>query len=784
MKKFLLALVLLNSYLLGYADSSINNKKHIDTMLFGDVLDDSGEHIPFSTITVVGTTIGTIADITGHFKLTGVPEGKHTVRISAVGFAASEYDVDFKIGKQNTIRITLMADQIGLEQVVVSGDRNEKSRRDVATIVNSIGPKLMEITQSTTLSEGLNYTPGLRMENDCQNCGFTQVRMNGLEGPYSQILINSRPVFSGLAGVYGLELIPANMIDRIEVVRGGGSALFGGNAIAGTINLITKEPVNNSFAISGTLNALGNGASDNSLNLNASVLSSDYRTGLTLYGFKRSRDEWDANNDGFSELSEIANNTFGASIFHRMGNRSKIGVDYFYINEDRRGGSDFDKVLHEAEVAEAVEHNINSMSATYEQFFRDHDKLSVYAAMQTVNRDSYYGADYDPSAYGNTKDLSYNAGVQYHRDIKRFFGTSSELLLGAETTASSLEDTKKGYYDVETNEHLDNTQIADQQVSTYGAFVQNEWIWSKFRLGLGLRYEHYLVTNAQSDADDISGNVLSPRATALWTISPKFQFRASYANGYRAPQIFDEDLHIETSTARQVTHVNDPNLTQETSNSYTASIDYTDQFGKIITQFLVEGFYTKLNDPFVNEYGEPDEDGNVVYTRKNAEDGAIVKGVNIEANASSGSKLLFQLGLTLQSSEYESAQEFDEKRFFRTPNTYGYFTASYSPISRFTAAVTANYTGEMLVPYFGNTLADPEVGELRTSSAFFDMGAKLSYNFRLGEDLNMQLYTGMKNIFNSFQDDFDSGADRDPGYMYGPLTPRMFYFGIKLGNIL
>lgn len=775
---------MLHSNLLGYADNNTENKGKPDTMIFGDVVSNDDEHIPFATISIVGTTIGVSADISGHFKLSGMNPGKHTVRVSAVGYASKEYEFDFKEGDKNTLTATLTVDQIGLEQVVVSGDRSERSRKEVATIVNAIGPKLMEITQSATLSESLNYSPGLRMENDCQNCGFTQVRMNGLEGPYSQILINSRPVFSGLAGVYGLELMPANMIDRVEVVRGGGSALFGGNAIAGTINLITKEPVSDGFGVSGSMSTLGDGAMDNSLNLNASVLSSDYNTGLTLYGFKRNRDQWDANNDDFSELSEIENNTFGASLFHRMSNRSKIGVDYFFINEVRRGGSDFEKPLHESEVAEAVTHNINSVSATYDQFFRTHDKLSLYAALQSVNRDSYYGANYDPSAYGLTKDLSWNAGAQYHRDLENFFGTKSELLLGAETTISALEDNKLGYFDVENMVHTNNTLIADQQVATYGAFAQNEWIWNKLRLALGLRYEHYNISNIADNTPDVTGNVFAPRATALWTISPKFQFRASYASGYRAPQIFDEDLHIETSTARQVTHVNDPNLTQESSNSYNASIDYTDQFGKFVTQLLVEGFYTQLNDPFSNEYGEPDENGNVVYTRTNAEDGAAVKGVNLEANASRGSKWLFQLGLTFQSSEYESAQEFNETRFFRTPDTYGYFTSTFSPVARFKAALTANYTGEMLVPYFGNSISNPEIGELRTSSAFFDMGMKFSYDFRLSEDLNLQLYTGAKNIFNQFQSDFDKGADRDPGYMYGPLSPRMFYIGVKLGNVL
>ena len=99
------------------------------------------------------------------------------------------------------------------------------------------------------MAEGLNYSPGLRIEDNCQNCGFTQIRMNGLQSHYTQILINSRPVFSDLAAVYGIELIPANMIERVEVVRGGGSAMYGSNAIAGVINIITKENKNSKIHI-------------------------------------------------------------------------------------------------------------------------------------------------------------------------------------------------------------------------------------------------------------------------------------------------------------------------------------------------------------------------------------------------------------------------------------------------------------------------------------------------------------------------------------------------------
>lgn len=127
-----------------------------------------------------------------------------------------------------------------------------------------LSAKTFNLVNACSLADGLNFQPGVRVENDCQNCGFTQVRINGLDGHYSQILMNSRPVFSALAGVYGLEQIPATMIDRVEVMRGGGSALFGSSAVGGTINIITKDPMVNTANVSHQLTSIGvTGALDN-----------------------------------------------------------------------------------------------------------------------------------------------------------------------------------------------------------------------------------------------------------------------------------------------------------------------------------------------------------------------------------------------------------------------------------------------------------------------------------------------------------------------------------------
>jgi outer membrane receptor for ferrienterochelin and colicins len=777
---------LLNSFLVTATEP--DKRAKTDAMLFGDVKS-GNQHIPFATVMLKGTTIGTAADATGHFKMSNLPLGSHTVIVSAIGYKTWIQEVLLAANSSLTIHAELLPDNIGLEQVVISADRNAKSRQQAPSIVNSINPKIFKRTQNVTLSDGLNFSPGLRMENNCQNCGFSQLRMNGLEGPYTQILINSRPIFSGLTGVYGLELIPANMIERVEVIRGGGSAMYGSNAIAGTVNLITKDPISNAFSIESSYGSIGRSdgnhpAGDFNLNMNGSFVADDNKTGLSLFSFIRNRNPFDANNDGFSELSSIENTTLGARLFQRVASRGKLTFDYFHINEFRRGGNNFELPLHEADIAESVTHSIHSGAATFDLLLRDADKFSAFFSAQQVDRDSYYGANQDPSAYGNTGDLTFSSGIQYLLQLERFIFSPASVTSGIEYNGSRLHDEKLGYYDAEEDIHFGNTKVADQQLSSQAAFLQTEWKGRKLTFTTGMRFDHYEVTDISGETGTVNGKVLSPRIALMYNVSSHIQARAGYARGFRAPQIFDEDLHIETSGSRQVLHRNDPDLKQETSASYSASVEYTRNRGKWQYQFLAEGFYTMLMNPFANEYGTPDENGTVIYTRTNAEDGAKVHGINLEFNASPSNRLQMQSGFTVQRSLFEEPQEFDEKRFFRSPDHYGYVSLSYNPSLRFSISATGNYTGPMLLPYFGPELTNPSEGELRTSPSFFDAGVKAAYTFRITDHLKAELNVGVRNVFNSFQKDFDAGIDRDPAYIYGPGTPRTIYFGIRFGSLL
>lgn len=780
-----------------------------DASIVGDVLCD-GEHVPFINITIDGTTIGTTSDGTGHFQLNNLPLGDYTLRVSGIGYKSVSRKVNIFPNMTKEIRFTVMEDVLKMEEVVVSADRSQTNRAEAPVVITSVSPALFAQTQSVNIAEGLSFTPGVRTENNCSNCGFTQIRMNGLDGPYTQVLVNSRPVFSGLAGVYGLELIPANMVERVEVVRGGGSALFGGNAIAGTVNVITKESKVNGFSIDGRYGIIGVGnkagtkpAGDAQINLNASVVTDDMRTGAYLYGMYRDRDAFDINGDNFTEMVGMSNTTFGFNAYHKPGIRSKLTLDGYRINEFRRGGNKLDYLPHEADLCEQVEHKITGGSLAYDLFTnRKYDKLSVYVAAQGVDRDAYYGAQQDPNAYGHTDDFTSSVGAQYVVHSDEFLFAASTTIFGIDNNTNVINDQKLGAGGEP------NTTLTNQMVNTLGTFIQHDWKGKKLNIALGVRFDNYIIRDLNDDVHQSSGNysnmVLAPRISALYKFTPRLRWRIGYGKGYRAPQVFNEDLHIELVNAKRVEHFNDPDLIQETSHSFTTSLNTNFMTGASIHDLLMEGFFTLLQDPFADEYFPTDSSGSWGYMRVNADDGAYVTGVNTELNSYWTDHLKSQIGFTLQDSRYQSPQAWGDPDqgststyFMRTPGSYGYATLNWEAFEHFSTTFTLNYTGPMWVPHFGldpdtedpleqDALENGDViaGErLERSEHFVIADLLFSYEFHLSRETCLELYAGVKNIFNKTQAHYDSGVFRDAGYIYGPGQFRTFNIGIRIGNL-
>ena len=721
----------------------------------------TGEHIPFVNVAIMGTTLGTSTDATGHFHIRNVPVGDYTIVASCVGYEKVEHTITVIAGVSVDVSFEMNENSFLLNQVVVSASRYETNRREAVSIVGAITPKLFEMTNSVCLADGLSFQPGLRVENNCQNCGFPQLRINGLEGPYTQILIDSRPINSALAGVYGLEHIPVNMVDRVEVVRGGASALFGSNAIGGTVNIITKETLTNSVTVNNTSSYMYGSAPDVTTNLNASVISDNNRAGVTLFASTRQREPFDYDKDGFSEIGKTNMKTVGFRGFFQTSNSSRLTLEYHAINEFRRGGNNFGRPPHEADIAEQTNHVIHSGGAKYNIFLKDaRHTLQVYASAQNIDRESYYGVGQDPNAYGNTQDLSFVSGSQYTIRMNRLLFMPAIFIGGIEYSNNAMKDEMVGY-----------NRIIDQTVGITSAFAQNEWSSQKASILLGGRMDkHSMIDNP----------VLSPRLSARFAPVKWLNLRGGFAAGYRGPQAFDEDLHVTAIGGGVALIQLAKGLEPEKSHTFTLSAEYSQSFQNAAFQLLAEGFHTSLNKVFVIEEIDRDADGNLILERRNGS-GAVVAGINMEANFVTSKGFQVNAGYTIQSSLYKKPEQWSEtvtpqRKMFRAPSNYGYVTTSATAMKRLDLSLSGTYTGSMLVQHFAGYISEDT--ETKTPS-FFDLSCKIAYNFTLSGNITLQLNTGMKNIFNSFQKDFDKGEFRDAGYLYGPTLPRTFYFGLK-----
>lgn len=763
MKNYIVMLVLACVSMSLYAVNPIKE----GNMIAGHVIvKGTEESIPFATVMILGTNRGAVSNEEGQFEFRKLAAGKYTLRVQVMGYKTQEKTITVSAEATSVVHFQMEEESFMTDEVVVSANRNEVSRKAAPVVVNVMSAKLFETVNSTDLAKSLNFQSGLRVENNCQNCGFPQVRINGLEGPYSQILINSRPIISALSGVYGLEQIPVNMIERVEVVRGGGSALFGANAVGGTINIITKDPINNSFQVASTMSNMNGKSWEQYMGGNVSLVAKDNSYGIALYETYRNRNPYDADGDGFSELGKLNMNTFGMRAYYRPNYFSRINVEYHTTNEFRRGGNKFNLQPHESDITEQTKHIINSGGLSYDRYWGEKHKMSVYGSIQHTDRNSYYGAQQDMNAYGKTNDLTWVVGGMYVGNMDRCLFAPATFTGGVEYQNNSLHDVMTGY-------HRD----MQQDVRIAGGFVQNEWRLNRWTMLVGARLDkHNLIDHP----------IFSPRVNFLYKPSDNLQARLTYSTGFRAPQAYDEDLHVTAVGGEGVQIRLAEGLREERSNSFSGSVDWSFPMGHWQSNILLEGFYTDLHHVFVLEDIGLDENGDKIKERRNGS-GAKVYGVNLDAKVAHGREAQLQLGFTVQRSRYnraeiwtsEGEEEQTTKRMPRTPDYYGYFTFTSAPLKSFDFSLSGTYTGKMIVPHMAGYI---EKSRMEHTPQFVDLNLKLNYTFVLKDHIKMQVNGGVQNIFNSFQKDLDKGEFRDAGYFYGPTQPRAYFVGIKIMN--
>jgi outer membrane receptor for ferrienterochelin and colicins len=738
----------------------------------------NNEPVPFASVYIKNGSVGTNASENGLYSLELSP-GTYILIAQSQGFLKAEKKTTILAGQRSEVNFNLEVNNERLDEIVVTGTRTPKRKIDSPVIVNLIDSKTLAQVAATDLSEGLRFQPGLRVETDCQTCNYTQLRMNGLQGGYSQILINSRPIFSPLTGLYGLQQIPVNMIERIEVVRGGVSALYGSSAIGGTVNVITKIPKKNEYSLNYTFESIDGDAEQHILNGNATVVSKNYNAGATFFVSRRDRDVYDANGDGFSELSSLKDNSFGVNAFFLPTENSKLELSISSLYEYRYGGEITDKVAHLAQQSEERTHNVLMGSLDYQiNFNKDKSSFIAYYGGQQTDRDHYTGiipedpiaqqAFFENPPYGISDVSTHQGGIQVNHRFDRFLSGKTTLTGGVEYMYDDVVDEIPSYQ-----------FLVDQTTKNLGMFVQNDWdVNDKINFLAGFRLDNHNLV------DDV---IFSPRLSLLYKLQETTQFRLGWGTGFRAPQAFDTDLHIAFAGGGVSRISLAENLIEERSNSLTASVNYDKATEHFIAGCTVEGFYTQLDDAFFlfpigeDEFGE-------LFEKRNGS-GAIVQGITLEARANFDYVVELEAGFTIQSSKFNDPVETIEdlapiRQFLRTPNEYGYATLTYTPAKNWSASANLIYTGPMDIVHFAGENTGQTIDEYFRSPSFTELSFRVGHTFDMKKiGTGLEVFGGIKNVTNSYQDDFDIGKNRDSNFVYGPGAPRSIFVGLIINSL-
>ncbi|MFH1120283.1 MAG: TonB-dependent receptor [Bacteroidota bacterium] len=788
----------------------VYSQQKTDAMLFGDVKSKiTKEHIPFVTIAVKGTNMGTTSDGSGHYKIANLPLGRSIIVARAMGYKSQEMEVTMERNKAFEVFFELDEDVLNLEQVVVTGTRTEHYIKDVPVRTEVITAKAIESKNACNLYQALEGTPGVRVENQCQYCNFTMIRMQGLGAEHTQVLINGQPMYSGLAGVYGLQQLSTVDINKIEVVKGAGSALYGSGAVAGAINIVTKEPAlepetnidvqfgshkTNKYDVSSSMrNEKGN--------FGLNIFAQRYTEGAideTGAGFTR---EEVKNKDGISDrvMTNLTNAGLGLFIDNAFLKNDKLVIRGKSVFEKREGGTMNDDYYRNpfTDGTENITTDRYEASLSYVKKIRSHTEINFTLGYVNHSRnatnDSYLGdfmathgdsvpdlrnmRPYLADENSITSTLSFNTSVKKHSFI---FGLQSFYDKLEESGMYVVVDESSSY----TGESY--RSVADKSANEFGVFVQDEWsVNNKLMLVPGIRFDNHhsaeeytadkqVFATANFPKTSFTETAVNPRIAIKYKLNEKFTFRANAGTGFRAPYGFSEDLHLCSGSPRVW---KSSGLKPETSVSYNLSADY---YGKNVRVSL-NLFRTDLE----NKIGFTDADEVVAalgydYQWKNIDD-AFVQGAELSVMANLAGNLDLGLDLTYNQGEYtnirsdwaETPYDDDSRYISRFPATTGNLKIEYSP-KTWSFSVTGNYQGTMYIDYYNEEI-DPEAGN---KSKIKKTDPYMMLNVRFSKKLNQfKLYAGVNNLFNYIQD--ERHLD-DAAFMYAPVYGRMLYAGLAI----
>lgn len=645
-------------------------------------------------------------------------------------------------------------------EVVVTGTRREEGIQETPVKTFVISSDEIQSDNAVSLADALEGETGVRVSATCQNCGAPEVRLIGLEGSYNQILINGMPVVDSLAGVYFLEQLPAELIDQIEIVKGGGSTLYGGSAVAGVINVVTKRPEENMLRLS---TYFGGMESANGLTpvwktgFVSTYVSPDGIFASSVTGSAMESGFYDRDGDGFSEIPNLKNESLSGDFFISPSEDDEIQINLMHIHEDRRGGDQMELPEHQTLIAESVDTYRNSVIVAWDHQLSLTSSFSLYASYVDQYRESYYGGGatngtwtsddttstmdiiLGADAYGNTESPTFIAGGDFSFELF----SKNELMIGVSYEYVKVDDF---YPSLSSTLNATNTDL--------GIFVEDDWdLTEDLELIAGVRMDIH---------SDIESPIFSPRAAVKYSLSEPLALRLAYSTGFRAPGAFNEDFHISSVGGEPVVTTNASDLRPEYSQSVVLSLDYIDSD----LYYGLSAYYVNLKDMFAVHHSTGAD------TRVNEGTGTVV-GAEAYAGYEFESGLGFDIGFTYLYSDVEG------EKILGTPDYFGNFSLDYNPEDLgFYAGIDGEILGSMLLEH----VLEDESTVVETTEDIFSLDVQLGYEIGLNKfntEKVLDISVGVENILDAYQPDFDTGEFRDPGYIYGPRNGRTYYVAIS-----
>ena len=718
-----------------------------------------GTAIPYANVYLEGTILGTATNDDGAYILQNVPAGSYILRATVIGYLSYSTKISLSANETKAISIQLVATSEQLEETVVTGTLKAVRRSESPVPVEVYSPTFLKKNPTASIFEALQNVNGVRPQINCNVCNTGDIHINGLEGPYTLVLIDGMPIVSGLGTVYGLSGIPNSLISQIEIVKGPASSLYGSEAVGGLINIITKSTLEApDFFVDGFATGWGEYNLDIGAKINMGK-KTDMLLGVNYFNYDTPVDN---NGDNFTDLT-LQNRI---SIFQKWNFQRKdalifsLAGRYFY--EDRWGGEmqwtpDFrggDEVYGESIYTKRWEILGKYQLPLKEKMlftfsYNDHSQNSVYG-------DISYLAD-QRIGFGQ---LTWDKSLGRH-----------DLLFG-----SAL---RYNYYDDNTTA----TAIADEVVIP-SLFVQDE---------ISLAKKHSLLLGLRYDYDKRHGSIYTPRTAYKWKISSNDILRLNAGTGFRVVNLFTEE-HAALTGARDVV------ITEELKpeQSFNININYLKKIYAGNGTFIgldASAFYTHFSNIILPDYDtNPNQ---IIYDNLNGK--SISQGVSANVDVSFPNGLKILVGATFQ--DVKNTEEGITHKQILTESFSSTWNISYNIRSlNLSVDYTGNLYGPMRLPILGN--ADPR----REFSPTWSI-QNIQFTFK-GLD-NFEVYGGIKNLLdwtpnrgNPFiiaraNDPFDKNvvfdgngsvvatADNpnaltfDPSYVYGPNQGIRGFFGLR-----